>query len=109
VVGEVSFVDARAPMANVTAGEEAILLSIPRGKLTAKIAADPEFAARFYRALAVFLAQRLRNTVRHLGYGKGQPLQEDQEYEDELGAEVLDSLHMAGHRFDRVLQRLLAG
>jgi hypothetical protein len=35
-------------------------------------------------------------------------MREDEEYQDELGAEVLDSLHLAGHRFDRVLQRLLA-
>jgi bacteriocin-type transport-associated protein len=108
VVGEISFVDARPPSANVTTIEDTIVLAIPRAKLTAKLAADAEFAARFYRSLAVFLAHRLRSTTRRLGYGHGQPLKEDEEYEDELGEEVLDSLHMAGNRFDYVLQRLLA-
>jgi CRP/FNR family transcriptional regulator, cyclic AMP receptor protein len=108
VVGEVSFVDSRPPMATVTAAGGATVLAIPRPALQAKLDRDPEFAARFYRSLAVFLAHRLRDTGRRLGYGKGQPLNEDAEYEGELGAEVLDSLHMAGSRFDRVLQRLLA-
>src|SRR5262245_14698523 len=107
VVGEVSFVDARPPMANVTAASDSVGLAIPRAKLLGKLDSDPEFAARFYRSLAVFLSHRLRNTVQNLGYGKEQPLKEDQEYADELGDEVLDSLHMAGTRFDRVLQRLL--
>jgi CRP-like cAMP-binding protein len=108
VVGEVSFVDARPPSATVTAAEDATLLAIPRVKLAAKLAVDHEFAARFYRSLAVFLAQRLRSTMRRLGYTPGQPLKEDQEYEDELGDEVLDNLHMAGARFDHVLKTLLA-
>lgn len=106
VVGEVSFVDSRPPSANVKAGEEAVVLAVPRSALTRKIESEPEFAARFYRSIAVFLAQRLRNTMHHLGYGKAQPLR-DEEQEDELGDDVLDSLHLAGHRFDRVLQQLL--
>lgn len=107
VVGEVSFVDARPPMATVRAADDSDVLAIPRDRLKEKIDHDPEFAARFYRSLAVFLAHRLRDTTRRLGYGGGQPLDE-QEYAGELGEEVLDNLHMAGSRFDRVLQRLLA-
>ena len=108
VVGEVSFVDSRPPMANVIAGEDTTVLAIPRAKLAAKLAADAEFASRFYRSIAIFLAQRLRSTTRRLGYSHGEPLKQEEEYEDELGEEVLDSLHMAGTRFDHVLQRLLA-
>jgi CRP-like cAMP-binding protein len=108
VVGEVSFVDARPPMANVTTAEDTTVLAIPRARLAAKLDSDAPFAARFYRALAVFLASRLRSTTRRLGYSQGQPLREDTEYEDELSDEVLDNLHMAGTRFDHVLQRLLA-
>lgn len=107
VVGEVSFVDSRPPMATVTAAEDAIVLSVPRESLTSKLAQDSDFAARFYRALAIFLAHRFRGTGRRLGYGKVQGIREDEEYEGELGAEVLDSIHVAGSRFDRVLQRLL--
>ncbi len=108
VVGEVSFVDARPPVASVTAAEDTTLLAIDRARLAAKLAADHEFAARFYRSLAIFLASRLRSTMRRMGYSRSQPLKEDEEYEDELGEEVLDSLHLAGTRFDQVLQRLLA-
>jgi bacteriocin-type transport-associated protein len=108
VLGEMSFVEARAPAATVTAGDGLVVLAIPRAALNARLDADPRFAARFYRALAVFLSHRLRETVGRLGYGKGQPLREDVEYDDELDAHTLDSLHLAGSRFDRVRQRLLA-
>jgi len=108
VVGEMSFIDARPPSATVTAAEGLVVLGIPRKSLAAKLEADPRFAARFYRALAVFLSHRLRDTVGRLCYGKGQPLREDVEYEDELDAHTLDNLHLAGSRFDRVRQRLLA-
>lgn len=108
VVGEVSFVDSRPPTATVSAETDAVVLAIPRPLLNEHLERSPEFAARFYRALAVFLAHRLRDTGRRLGYGKDQPLKEDEEYEGELGAEVLDNVHLAGSRFDRVLQRLLA-
>lgn len=108
VLGEVSFVDSRPPMATVTAADLTTVLAIPRAELKQKLASDAEFAARFYRALAVFLAHRLRTTGRRLAYGKDQPMDENMEYEDELGAEVLDNIHLAASRFDRVLQRLLA-
>jgi CRP/FNR family transcriptional regulator, cyclic AMP receptor protein len=108
VVGEMSFIDARPPSATVTAAEDAVLLSIPRRALAAKLEADSNFAARFYRAVAIFLSHRLRDTVKRLGYGKGEVLREDVEYEDELDASVLSTLHLAGSRFDRVVQRLLA-
>lgn len=108
VVGEVSLLDSRPPTATVTAAEESILLAVPRSELLDKLEEDLEFAARFYRSLAVFLAQRLRNTYQRLGYGKDEVLDENVEYEDELSPEMLDSLHIAGARFDRVLQRLLS-
>jgi bacteriocin-type transport-associated protein len=108
VLGEMSFVDSRPPSATATAVEDMVVLAIPRPELTAKLERDSDFAARFYRSLAVFLSHRLRDTVRRLGYGKGQPLREDVEYEDELDAATLGSVHLAGSRFDRVRQRLLA-
>jgi CRP-like cAMP-binding protein len=107
VVGEVSFVDARPPMATVKAAVDSDVLAIPRPRLKEKIDQAPEFAARFYRSLAVFLAHRLRDTTRRLGYARGQPLDEEEEYAGELADEILDNLHMAGNRFDRVLQQLL--
>lgn len=108
VVGEMSFIDARPPSATVTAVESSILLAVPRTVLAAHLDEDPAFAARFYRALAVFLSQRLRSTVGRLGYGAGKSLNEEVEYQDELDPDVLESVHLAGSRFDRVLRRLLA-
>jgi bacteriocin-type transport-associated protein len=108
VVGEMSFIDARPPSATVTAAMDSVVLAIPRPALAGKLERHPEFAARFYRSLAVLLSHRLRDTVRRLGYGKGQPLREDVEYDDELDANVLDNLHLAGSRFDRVRHRLLS-
>jgi bacteriocin-type transport-associated protein len=109
VVGEMSFIDARLPSATVTAAEDSVVLAVPRAELSRKLEQDPAFAARFYRAVAMFLSHRLRATVGRLGYGKGQGLDEEAEYEDELDPNVLDSVHLAGSRFDRVLERLLSG
>jgi CRP/FNR family transcriptional regulator, cyclic AMP receptor protein len=109
VVGEMSLIDARPPSATVTVAQDAVVLAIPRTELSRKLDSDAAFAARFYRAIAMFLSHRLRATTQRLGYGKGQPLQEDAEYEDELDPSALDSVHLAGARFDRVLQRLLTG
>ncbi len=79
VVGEVSLLDSRPPTATVTATADSIVLAIPRAELIRKLAEDAEFAARFYRALAIFLAHRLRGTYQRLGYGKGQLFREEQE------------------------------
>jgi CRP-like cAMP-binding protein len=98
VVGEMSFVDARPPSATVKVLEDAVLLSIPRPKLAAKLEEDTAFAARFYRGIAMFLSHRLR-----LLYAGGRELGD----EDELDPNVLDQVHLAGTRFDVVLQRLL--
>ena len=108
VVGEISLLDSRPPTTNVSAATDAIVLALPQEGLYAKLDEDVAFAARFYRALAVFLAYRLRNTYQRLGYGKEEPMEETEQYEDELSPELLDSVHLAGSRFDRVLQRLLA-
>jgi bacteriocin-type transport-associated protein len=108
VVGEMSFIESRLPSASVTAAEPSSVLEIPRKALAARLESDPAFAARFYRALAMFLSHRLRNTGRQLGYGPDQRLDEDAEADDELDAQMLDSVHLAGARFDHVLQRLLS-
>jgi CRP-like cAMP-binding protein len=108
VVGEMSFIDARPPSATVTAAEDALVLAVPRAELTRKLEQDPAFAARFYRAIALFLSARLRATVARLGYCTGQVPDDDSAAADELDPNVLDSIHLAGSRFDRVLERLLS-
>ena len=108
VVGEMSFVDARPPSATVKAIENATVLTIARAELTRRLEKNQAFAARFYRALAIFLADRLRSTVSLLGYGEGRRLADDVEYADELDMNVLDGVYLAGSRFDRMLKQLMA-
>jgi bacteriocin-type transport-associated protein len=106
IVGEISFVDARPPSATVKAVENSLVLSVPRRQLATKLEQDTAFAARFYQALAVFLADRLRSLTSRLGYGTTTALDEDTEYEDELAPNVLDNVSLAGARFDWMLRRL---
>lgn len=101
VLGEISYVDRRPPTATVTATEDASVIAVPRTDLSAKLDQDPGFAARFYRALAVFLADRLRSTLRHIGQDDG-----GDAGEDELDLEALDTVSRAGVRFERIIQRL---
>jgi bacteriocin-type transport-associated protein len=105
VVGEMSFVDARRPSATVKALADAVVLAIPRAQLETKLQQDVSFASRFYRALAVFLSNRLRGTVSQMGYGKLTP-GEVVESEAQLDPNVLDNLPMAAARFDWLLKRL---
>lgn len=69
VVGEISFIDDRLPIATVRAIETTEILEIPRYRLLPKLSHDPGFAARFYRGLSRCLSDRMRATVRRLGYG----------------------------------------
>lgn len=105
IVGELSFVDSRPPSADVVAIEDSMVLSIRRSVLSDRLK-DPEFAARFYRALAIFLANRLRNTVAQLGYGKPAVNNKVLAEEEEVGPTALENLVMAGARFDWMLKQL---
>jgi len=83
ILGELSYLDSRPPSASVTAVEPSTLLSIPRARLTEKLERDTAFAARFYRALGVFLASRLRKSQQRLGYDQEGILDDDTVHEDE--------------------------
>jgi CRP/FNR family cyclic AMP-dependent transcriptional regulator len=100
VLGEISFVDRRPPTATVTAAEPSEVLAVPRTVLSEKLQEDPAFAARFYRAVAVFLADRLRSTLQQLGR---EPADQS---DDELDLQSLEAVSKAGVRFERILQRL---
>jgi CRP-like cAMP-binding protein len=100
VVGEISFVDARPPTATVTAVENGRVLAIPRAALLEKLETDAVFASRFYRAIATFLAYRLRSTLGTRGE-EAEPMGWD-----ELNLDELHSFSQAGARFERILHRL---
>jgi len=103
IVGEMSLVDPAPTAVSVRVASDATLLKISDAAVRAKLADDPAFAARFYRALCVFLASRLRSTTRRMGYGTDV---EDENAKDELTDDLLDNVHLAGARFDRMLKRL---
>ena len=108
VVGEIAFVDAAPPSATVAALGPAAILALPKSVLQQRLISDAPFAARFYRALAIFLADRLRTTTRRLGYGANGGLDTEAMLEGELDSGVLDTLSQAGNRFTRLLQTLAA-
>jgi CRP-like cAMP-binding protein len=109
VVGELSFVDSAPPSATVSASTRTLALFIDKRQLTQKLESDIAFGYRFYRALAVFLADRLRGADRRLAYGQTQSLRGEEIMEDELDLAILDNLSMAGERFNKMLKQLSAG
>ena len=104
ILGEMSLVDPAPTAVSVEVLSEATLLRLPDALVREKLASDLGFASRFYRALSVFLAHRLRQTTTRFGYGKASD--EEADRQDELGDDLLDTVHLAGARFERMLKRL---
>lgn len=104
VIGEMSLVESAPASATIRAARESLILDIDRHALFAKLSADDGFGSRFYRALSVFLADRLRAATTGIGDGalNGAPSA------DELDVAVLDNVSSAGERFQRMLQMLRA-
>jgi CRP-like cAMP-binding protein len=105
IIGEVSLVDSAPPSATVTAEGECLALFIDKTRLKEKLASDIAFGCRFYRALAVFLADRLRST-RRLPSADGGLADEGAIVEGELDLGIMDNVSSAGERFVRMLNIL---
>ncbi len=103
IVGEMSLVDPAPTTVSVEVATHCTLLRISDARVREKLASDLGFASRFYRALCVFLADRMRQTTQRMGYGAAT---DDVHAKDELNDELLDNVHLAGARFDRMLKRL---
>jgi CRP-like cAMP-binding protein len=88
-------IDARPPRATVSAATASVVYAISKARLQQELEANPPFAARFYKAVATFLSDRVRQTM-------GQDPNPD-----ELDANVLDNLDRAGARFDALGRQLL--
>jgi SAM-dependent methyltransferase len=67
LLGEISFLEGVPASATAVANESTVLLAIPRAELAGRLESDPAFGARFYRALALLSARRLRERVGTLG------------------------------------------
>ncbi|MBI5658861.1 MAG: cyclic nucleotide-binding domain-containing protein [Nitrosomonadales bacterium] len=105
ILGEMSLVDSRPPSASVVVVQDAFVLALDKTVIQEKLDTDSGFASRFYRSIAIFLSERMRNTVGRMGYGD--EAEEVSADEDELDANVLDNVHLAGARFERLLQKLM--
>lgn len=103
IVGEMSLVDPAPTTVSVEVATNCTLLRISDACVREKLASDLGFASRFYRALCVFLADRMRQTTQRMGYGAAT---DDVHAKDELNDDLLDNVHLAGARFDRMLKRL---
>ncbi len=106
IVGEMSLVDSAPPSATVAAEGECLILLLNKDILLEKLTTDAPFGCRFYKALAVFLADRLREMEHRLSGNYGQDLAAETILKDELDVAILDNVSMAGDRFDRMLKVL---
>lgn len=96
IAGEMSFVDLKPPSATVKARTDVVVYAIPAATLGAALEKNVGFAARFYKAVATFLSDRVRKAT-------------DPEFDDELDDSVLDSVDRAGMRFTMFSRQLLDG
>ncbi len=109
ILGEMSLADSGLTAASVRVDQEATVLAVSKQVLQDKLNNDAPFAARFYRALCLLLASRMRTSIRRMGYGKDEPdaaQENDVKDVDELDSDVLDYMHLAGARFERMLKQL---
>jgi CRP/FNR family cyclic AMP-dependent transcriptional regulator len=106
VFGEISFLDSRPPVATVIATRDSIVFTIPQKLLKQKLDDGGKFAAHFYRAIALFLADRMRNTVGLLGYGQEYPPDSPLQLVRDLSPQVVQNLPLARRRLDLLVRRL---
>jgi CRP/FNR family cyclic AMP-dependent transcriptional regulator len=103
VVGEISLVDSAPPSATITTNGNGLALFLNKAKLSHKLESDAGFGCRFYHALAVFLADRLRDARRSPA---NHAMDEMVISDDELDVGILDRVTSAGERFGRMLKTL---
>jgi CRP/FNR family cyclic AMP-dependent transcriptional regulator len=106
IVGEISLVDSAAASATVAALESTFVLLLEKATLLEKLDVDIGFSSRFYRALAVFLADRLRSTLHLPERLSGSDKTPSR---DELDPAILDNVWAAGERFNRMVAILRGG
>lgn len=94
LVGELSFLDARPPSATVRAARASQVLAVARSEVARKLQNDLAFAARFYRALGITVAMRLRAQSRGA------------EPDDEPDLEQLGLVTVDEGRFEAIMRRL---
>ena len=104
ILGEVSFIDSRPPLASVRSLEESIVLSIPIVQLMSKLQQDINFSSRFYRAICLCLSDRLRGTVSRLGYGYD--IDNLESHFGGFGQSMLGNLELAEAKFNWLIKNV---
>ena len=94
------------PAATVAAMADSTLFAIPQEALRSKLKTDTGFAARFYRALCIFLANRLSRTGLMVNATARTPAEMTEDQDEEISPDALETLALAGARFDWFLQRV---
>ena len=105
IVGEMSFVQYHPPVATVRVLEDGFVLVVPREALAGKLESDAGFASRFYKAVAIMLADRLRDSftwINEVNEAGG----DDSADLDELHLDMLEDVSRAGERFERLVKRV---
>lgn len=85
-------------------------LAVLTDRFASQLQENLGFSARFYQAIAVVLADRLRDRFQQRGYGGNaheteESLDFDLEYADELDMDTLEKTAIAGSRFDWFLKQ----
>lgn len=109
ILGEMSFVDDSPPTATVRTVEDSVLFVLPKSDLAHKLETDRDFAARFYKGIAISLSYRLRESMEKSGPSQRQSTGGDIDELEELDPALLDSVYLAGMRFDRIVRRMMEG
>ncbi|MBD2209645.1 cyclic nucleotide-binding domain-containing protein [Calothrix sp. FACHB-156] len=109
ILGETPFIEVQPSAVTVKTLEDSRVLKIPRWRLSAKLLHDVGFASRFYRVLAILLADKQQAIAQRLGYGRvtyssGQSLEES--FSNELSTNSLGQVALAGARFEWMLKRI---
>ncbi len=71
IAGEMSLLEDRLPTETVTALEETKVLALPHAVIEERCRSSADFGARFHRALARLMAQRLQRSNRRLAVASG--------------------------------------
>ncbi|BAZ09207.1 cyclic nucleotide-binding protein [Calothrix sp. NIES-4071] len=109
IVGETPFIEGIPEAVTVKAVKDSRVLSIPRWRLSAKLLHDVSFAVRFYRVLAIILADKQTSLIQRLGYGRltySSDKSLDESFANELNNYSLTQMGLAGARFDWMLKRI---
>jgi CRP/FNR family cyclic AMP-dependent transcriptional regulator len=103
-----SIVDSTPPSATVVAEGECRVLSLNKNILLQKLATDMAFGCRFYKAVAVFLTDRLREIEHPVPSDDREELVAETISKDEIDDMIVGNVARAAGRFDRMMQ-ILAG